>query len=458
MKSRALISIIVIVCILVGYNASAQTAYSGYFLEDYSYRFQMNPAFGGERNFVAMPGIGNLNLSTHGSLGVRDVIYPLDGKTVLFTNPGISVGEVMDNINDNNRIGSNIKIDLMTVGFSALGGYNNVSLSALANVETSVPGALFSLAKESITNKTYNIHHLYANANAYAQLALNHSRVIKQVPGLRVGATLKFLLGGGNIDILLHEAKLQLNENEWIGQTNADVYASVGGMRFDQKFSDKSQRDYVSGVNLDDGYKLNGFGMGLDLGAEYKWRDFSFSLSVLDFGFMRWGHTLHASTDGSQEINTDAYIFNVDDQADNSFSSEWDRFTGDLTKLYELHESEPLSSRTKMLGATLNIGVSYELPSYRKLHFGFVNSTRILGTYSWTQFRMSANVRPIKMLSIDVNGVAGTYGIGFGWMFNFHTTGFNLFAGMDHTLGKLSKQYVPLGANNAVNFGINFPI
>ncbi len=442
----------------IGLSAAAQTSYSGYFLENYAYRFQMNPAFGSERNFVAMPGMGNLNLATHGSLDVKDVIYPLDGKTVLFTNPGISTGEVMDNIKDRNRLGANVKVDIMTVGFKSFGGYSSVSLSALANVETSVPGSLFSLAKEGVTNKTYDIRHLYANANAYAQLALNHSREIKQVPGLRVGATLKFLLGGGNVDLRFNEARLQLNENEWIGQTNADVYASVGGMQFEKKLSDKSGREYVSGVNLDDGYKLNGFGTAIDLGAEYKWRDFRFSLALLDFGFMRWGKTLHASTDGTQQVNTDAYIFNVDDDAPNSFDKEWDRFTADLTKLYELHESSPISSRTRMLGATLNIAASYQLPAYRRLQFGFLNSTRINGSYSWTQFRLSANVRPIDLISVDVNGVAGTYGVGFGWMFNLHTTGFNLFVGMDHTLGKLSKQYVPLNSNNAVNFGINFPI
>lgn len=116
-----------------------------------------------------------------------------------------------------------------------------------------------------------------------------------------------------------------------------------------------------------------------------------------------------------------------------------------------------MNSRSKMLGATLNFGVDYEFPLYRRLNFGLLNSTRVNGCYSWTQFRLSADVNPINFLSVGVNGAVGTYGVAFGWMLNIHTTGFNLFAGMDHTVGKLSKQFIPLNSNNSFNLGINFP-
>ncbi|MCH5222014.1 MAG: hypothetical protein J1F05_06820 [Muribaculaceae bacterium] len=439
-------------------TVGAQTTYSGYFLEGYDYRYQMNPAIGNETMVVAMPAIGNFNVATHGSLNLKNIIYTLNGKTVLFTNPGISTSEVMSHVKDRNRLGLNTKIDLMSVGFKALGGYNVVSLSALANVETSVPGAFFSLAKEGLTNTTYDISNMFANVNAYGQIALNHSRDIKKVPGLRVGATLKVLVGVGNVDFDFKNAHLQLDENEWIAQTNADVYASVGGLRFDKKTSEKTGRDYVSGANLDGGFAPNGFGLGFDLGAEYKWRDFNFSLAILDFGFMSWGKTQHASTNGPHTVNTGAFTFNASGSAPNSFSNEWDRLSKDLEELYQLRDMGALSSRTKMLGATLNVGASYELPAYRKLHFGLLSTTRINGKYSWTQVRLSANVRPVKLLSVDINGVVGTFSGGFGWLFNFHAPGFNLFAGMDYTLGKLSKQGVPLNSNSAFNFGLNFPL
>lgn len=438
-------------------GVSAQTTYSGYFLDNYDYRYQMNPAFGNDKGFVSFPGIGNLNINMHGNLHIKDVIYSLNGKTVLFTNPGISESEAMSKFGNKNRIGSSEKIDILSVGFKGIGGYNTISLSAVANVDASVPGAFFSLAKEGVTNNTYEINNMFGNANAYAQLALNHSRDIKQVPGLRVGATVKFLLSGGNVDFRFNDAKLILGEDKWIARTNADIYASVGGLRFDMDHSNETGKDYVSGANLDDGYKIGGFGLGFDLGAEYKWSDWRFSAAVLDLGFINWGKTQWASTNGTQEVDTDAFIFNANNDAENSFDNEWDRLKDDVAKLYQLDNNGELSSRTRALAATLNFGAEYELPVYRRLHFGLLNSTKINGSYTWTQFRLSANVNPVNCFSADVNVVAGTYGIGFGWLLNFHTTGFNLFLGMDQMVGTLSKQGLPLNSNAAFNLGINFP-
>ena len=36
-------------------GATAQNTTSGYFLDNYNYRYHMNPAFGNDRNFVSMP-------------------------------------------------------------------------------------------------------------------------------------------------------------------------------------------------------------------------------------------------------------------------------------------------------------------------------------------------------------------------------------------------------------------
>lgn len=434
----------------------AQTTYSGYFLENYDYRYQMNPAFGNKKGFVSFPALGNLNVHVQGNLHLDEVLYKLNGKTVLFTNPGIEASEVMGNIGNKNRIGTSNKIDILSVGFKGIGGYNTVSVGVVADAEVSIPKSFFSLAKEGVTNDTYEIKDMFGQANAYAQVALNHSRDIKQVPGLRVGATLKVLLGGGFLDFRFNDAKLVLDQDKWVAQTNADIYVSAGKFKYEMDRSKETGKDYVSGGNLDDGFKLNGFGLGLDLGGEYSWNGFTFSAAVLDLGFISWNDIQWASTNGTQSVNTDSFTFNANDKAENSFDNEWDRLTDDVARLYQL-DNNGATSRTRTLAATVNLGAQWFLPSYRRLNFGILNSTRINGTYTWTQFRLSANVNPVNFLSANVNATAGTYGVGFGWLLNIHTTGFNFFAGMDHTVGTLAKQGVPLNSNVSVNFGINFP-
>ena len=105
----------------------------------------------------------------------------------------------------------------------------------------------------------------------------------------------------------------------------------------------------------------------------------------------------------------------------------------------------------------MNIGAEYTLPVYRKMAFGLLNTTRINGDYSWTDFRLSANWKAADVFSMGVNYAIGTYGSSFGWILNVHPGGFNLFLAMDHTMGKLAKQGVPLSSNLSATVGINFP-
>ncbi len=442
--------------------ANAQHTYSGYFLDGYTYRYEMNPAFGNKNNFVAMPGLGNINIAMRGNLHVTDVLYNVNGRTSLFTNPNVGTSEAMSKFSDRNRLGVNSKINIISVGFKGIGGYNTVTISANVNEDASLPKSFFQLAKEGISNKTYDIKNLDNYAEAYAAIALNHSHDIKEVEGLRVGATVKALIGIAALDLKMNEADLTLGKDGWIARTNADIYASIGGFSYDTKLytpegpNGGAPREYVSGGKIEN-FGINGVGFGVDLGAEYEWKDFKFSAAVLDLGLMAWGHTRWASTDGTQTINTDAYTFSANGDADNSFKNEFKNLKDDASKLYQLKDMGELDSRTRALATTLNFGVDYTLPYYRNLHFGLLSSTRINGRYTWTQVRLSANVAPVKIFSANVNLEAGTYGVGFGWMLNLHPKGFNLFLGMDRTPGKLAKQGVPLNSNANFNLGINFP-
>ena len=55
--------------------SSAQSLRSGYFLEGYTYRHLMNPAFSPERNYIAVPGIGNINVGAQSNVGLNTFIY-----------------------------------------------------------------------------------------------------------------------------------------------------------------------------------------------------------------------------------------------------------------------------------------------------------------------------------------------------------------------------------------------
>ena len=456
MKQKVIISAAMAAMILLPTALRAQDLSSGYFVEDYTYRYQMNPAFGNSQNFISMPALGNLNVGLHGNLGISDVLYNVDGKTTTFMNPKLSSDEVLKNINDVNRIGTLDKIGILSAGFKAFGGYNTVSINAVADVSVKVPGEMFNLLKNGVANKTYDLGDLRASGVAYGEIAFGHSRQVMK--GLRVGATLKFMLGGGYMDAHMRNANLVLGENEWTVTTDADLRSSVKGLTYKTKVNDRTGHRYVNGIDVD-GTGLNGFGMALDLGAVYETpvKGLTVSLALLDLGFISWNNDMLATTNGEKTFTTDKYTFNADDDAPNSFSKEWDRLRDDFSAIYELDDMGDQGGRTSMPHATLNIGVQYALPMYNKLTFGLLNTTRLAGDFTTTDFRLSANIAPCRIFSGGVNLGVSTFGASFGWVANLHLTGFNFFLGMDRVPGKLCKQGVPLSSNAQVTMGINFP-
>ncbi len=434
--------------------ALAQASYSGYYLDNYTHRYQLNPAMTDDsrKGFVTMPILGNMNIGMHGNLHVSSLVYNVDGKTVLFTHPDVPESKVMKNIHKSNELGASLNMDLLAFGFKAFGGWNGLTVSTVADATIGAPGSLFSLLKEGVENRTYDISDFGMSGTAYAKIQLNHAREIKQVPGLKVGAAAKVLLGFANVDGYFNKADLTLGQDTWTARTQADLYVNIAHAKFTYDYDDNGQR-YVDGIDMDN-IGLGGFGIGFDLGATYKWRDFEFNLALIDLGFINWSNTMLATTDGVHQIGTSDYTFGVEEgEAD----ATWDKMKEDIEQLYQLQDGGDIGSRTRSLRTTLNWGVRYTLPYYRRLTFGMVNSTRFNGQFTTTDFRFSANVNPVDCLSASANFAAGTYGVGFGWLLNLNVKGFNLFFGMDRTLGRLSKECVPLNSNAELNFGMNFP-
>ena len=435
---------------LLAAGASAQNTRTGYFNDQYLYRYEMNPALGNEKNFVGWLPLGNINVSMQGTLHLTDVLYNIDGRTTTFLNPGVSAQEVLGNLGANNRVGFDVKIPIVSVGFKALGGYNNVGINVRASGDVRVPKALFSLLKEGVSNQTYDINNVGGRADAFAEIVLNHSRDLTSE--WRVGGAMKFYVGAGAFNAKLDKAQLALGEDSWKITSEGSLAANIKNFMWKQ--NDKGLMD---GAHYDS-FGMNGFGIGFDLGAVYKpagLPDWEFSLAFTDLGFISWSNNELASTNGVKQFESDRYTFNVDDDATNSFKNEWEIMKDDLEALYEFDVMGDTGAKVRGIGATMNAGVNYTLPAYRKLNFGLLNTTRINGPYSWTDFRLSANVAPVKCFSASAAFSAGTFGVGFGWLANVHVPGFSFFVGMDHTMGKLAKQGIPTNSNASFNIGFS---
>lgn len=463
---KSIKSYITVAALALSATASAQNLNTGYFNDGYLYRHELNPAFGNDMNYVAMPALGNMNIGLNSNIGIDKIFFNVNGRTTTFLHPDVSASKFAGGINSENEITNNLKLQILGAGFKAWGGYNTIEVNVRENLGLTVPGSLLKMMKTGLTNKEYNISAFDAHADAYAEIGFGHSREI--IDGLRVGAKIKFLLGIANLDAEFNKAKLTLGENAYTADVNAKIQTSVKGLTYETETEmrgpqiDKNgnpiaqtEHKYVSGAEVD-GAGLNGFGLAFDLGAEYKLDDnWKFSAAVLDLGFINWSNNMVASTNGDKHFTTETFILDPNDEDQND--AHLDKMEEDLAALYELQDNGDKGSRTRAIGATLNFGAEYTPDFYDKMSFGLMNATRIAGNYSWTDFRLSTNVAPTKWVSASASFGVGTYGASFGWLLDVHPKGFNLFLAMDRTFGKFAKPMVPKSMNGSFSMGINFP-
>lgn len=448
-------------------HAMAQQLNSAYFTNDYKFRHTMNPAYGNEQNYVSMPGFGNVNVSTMGNFGYEDVIFdnpmfPSTSKDRLttFMNPYISTADALKGFNfGDNKILGDVSITVLSAGFKGFGGYNTIELNARTSFGMSMPYELFEFAKNT-GNRTYNIGNISANGQAFAELAFGHSRQINEK--LRVGAKVKLLFGAGRGDVNIDNVKADLAaDDKWTVSGHAKSEVSVKGFTYkteekEYKEEGRGTYQYVNDVDVD-GAGLGGFGLAFDLGGVYKINnDFTVSAALLDLGFIKWSNNMVAVNGGEEFVFNGFHDVAVnEDRGGSTLSMQGDKYSDQLADFANLQDKGDEGGRTTGIGATLNLGCEYTLPVYRKITFGVLSSTRFRGDYSWTEARVSANWTPLKWIDGGVNMAFGSYRNSFGWVLNFHPKGYNFYVGMDHTLGKVSKEFIPLNSNAAVSVGMS---
>ncbi len=458
-------------------GASAQAApRSAYFMDGYTYRHELNAAFMGERNYISIPALANIDVALFSGVGVNDFLFKNSEynpgspyKLTSFMSPNVPADVFLNGLHNNNHINLNFDLTILSAGFKAWGGFNTISIGAHADAGVNLPKDLFRFMKLGQTgpDTRYNFKDIDINASAMAEIALGHSRRITDK--LTAGAKLKVLLGVGNVNGHINNMDVRMSDEQWLVSADGEIKMAAGsGLYVPTKLEagstiDKpSEADLIEWNDIDyDSFGLSGFGLGIDLGATYQLLpELQLSAAVNDLGFMSWSHGVTGRT------GLDAWTFegfqNVAISSDqpgyeeNKLSEQLDNIWDDVQDAILIHRTGQDEGYTKALHATIHLGAEYTMPFYRGLTGGFLFSTYIAGCQSWTEGRFYANCKPTKWFDCTVNYGASTYGSSFGWMLNFHPKGFNFFIGSDHQFFKVTPQFLPVGnATASINLGFN---
>lgn len=445
---------------------SAQELRTSYFMETSNYRHQMNPALLDSPYFGMF--FSNINVGMTGNIGAKQFIFDTNGlpgytgnyRYTTFMDPNVDAKTFLNKLHDKNRFDLYLNYNLFSVGFKAWGGVNLLELNLRSNTNLTLPKGLFEFAKTAGEKEHYEFGGLGMRTQNYMELALGHSRDINKQ--WRVGGKLKFLIGAAYADFTADNVTLDMTEDAWRIQSNAQMKASLLKSDVIHEDPSKNSADGRPRVKeLDNfGFSLPGFGIALDLGVTYKpIENLTLSAAITDLGFISWKNTHHASSQGDYTFDgfNNIYIGSDKDQTED-IDDQFDQIGDDLEEMFSVYD-DGTKTATQALAATLNVGAEYKLPAYDKLKFGFLYTSRIHGKYSWHQGMLNVGVRPVKWFECNVNGAVTSTGVTAGGMLSLKAPHFNFYIAADRFFSKMGKQGVPLNSSNGnITFGMTFPL
>lgn len=438
--------------LLVTVVSSAQSASSGYFLEGYSQRYQLNPAFAPERTvFMAIPALSNLQVDAQSSVGLANFLFESKSKPGMLTtfmSPDISSAEFLDKLPKAAQFNVGLNMDILALGIGGRNGFTTFNIKLRNNQKISLPKDLFGFMKASFSSGNYMIENTNVNSITYAEISLTHSHKIGE--NLTVGLGLKFLDGIEYVDLNIDEIDARLGEEEWLVKSNGTLKASIPGVKY------KYDAENHSLDGIEDGYSFkapSSYGFAVDLGAEYDFKDLveglKVSASICDLGFINWGGVSTFATDNTEYVKFEGFNnYKPDGDNDETMDKVSDDFK-DMVKLYQKGDNE---KEKIALDATFRLGAEYQMPFAQWLSAGELLTFRT-GLYSYFESRTSVTMSPCGWFDISGNFAASTMGTSMGLLLNLHPGGINFFLAVDRLKAEFNPQFVPLH-----DFGLNFSL
>ena len=430
---------------------SAQNFRTGYFLDGYMYKYQLNPAFQGERGFLALPVIGETSVGVEAKISGAALAYPsVDGSSVSwFTDSEVSMDEFMSKIDKFNPVNESFDMNLFAIGFRAKNTYHTLDFSVRGQANEYIPGDAFRLAKDLAAgtekNNTYNLSNWSANINTFIQAAYGFSVKIKDVAS--IGFRAKFLLGAESVYSDLSDLRISFAQDKYTLNATGNVVVSPYLNNMLEGNAGSTPNEILKPI-----FSTPSIGAALDFGFSVDFlKHFTFSGSVLDLGFISWKKsTLYDFNSSNWEL-----AYTKIEGEDGGLDSSVGQITSTIGEV-----AKAQNEYRHNLGFTTLLGLEFRVPFYTRISFGVLGTHRYEGVHSWTEGRFSVNYAPFRWFSLSGNYAMSTFGESYGAAVNLHPKGFNLFLGIDSfkPLLNTAAGYIPMDElNTNVKLGLTFP-
>lgn len=431
-----------LVLMLLPLSMSGQALRGSYFFDSSIQRVKMNPAFSPKTNFVSVPVLGDMSINLNSNIGVSNFIFPKNGELYTYLNQNVTSEEFMAVMPSQPKIQMSFDTDILGLGlYISPKDFIYVDVAERFDLRMNVPSELFLFLKEGMSQpeQTYNFNNFSIRQDAYLQVAAGYKRDLGDlVPGLSVGARIKFLMGVDKVDMRINRASVYMSQDKWELTTDAEGTIYGKGVEFAQPEEEGDMPSIkLEPANLG----LAGFGMAIDLGAEYKLDldipvidGVNFSASVTDLGTILYSdrNVLKLQSKGTAAFNGLKDI-NAEFDVDESLK----KITADFMALANFEEVPDAKGGGSAITPKAYIGV--EAPMLNNLM-----SVGLLYSYMYgiSDMTLSYNLKVKNVFNVGLNysflNTARTIGLILEYV---PRSGVAIFLGTDY----LNMQYTPQG-------------
>lgn len=430
--------------LLFALGAAAQNP-TAYFMEGSTFRSQLNPAFAPLRGYANIPVLGGIQINACGNIAMDNLLFPRDGRLVTLLDSSVSASDALGNLKSDNLLGLDTRVNIIGVGSFTSNHKNfwSFDFNLRANGDTNFPYSFFEFIK---LGKEGSIRDLGITTDSYAEAAFSYSFPLLN-DRLYIGVRGKFLIGLLRAQVGYDRFDVTLQGDRWAVDTEGSIAISAAG----SALNEEADRNSFEPGDVDiHPTKPTGYGFAVDLGATYDiLPNLQVSLAVNDLGFISWGKNNTVAGRSAQQLEFTGVTI-PDDGSDPTPD-----FDLEMLKFEQLDGT----SSTRMLRATINAGIEYEVWRH-KIGIGLLYSARIREYTTMHNITASVNFHPVRWFTLTgsysaIDNRGGAVGLGLnlcpGWI--------NFFLATDVLLVKHTPQWVPVKQSN-MNFtlGIGIPI
>ena len=415
--------------LLLSVRSSAQELKSAYFLDDYVYKYEINPAMHDAKNTQVFVGFGlnDIGIKAQTNIGVNNFLFPVDGQLLLFMNDKISKEKFLSGIPDAGAIANlDFNLSLLSFGFK-IGKHGFLSFDTRLRSATNAALSkdFFGQLKGIQISSSKGTHYEFQSVGLTNQEILEQSvsGSFEVAKNLRLGITLKGMMG-----LAAAAAKAEnvcvdfVDDDVAVASANTEMYLASKLVSFPKTADGYDFEHPAIGK-----FGLAGFGGAVDLGISWE-SDFGLDLSaaVLDLGAMMWNKNLS----GSKVLDHQ--------------TMEGENVTDYVNQVFGITDVPQKS--VDMLAPTVNGCVRYHMPFYKGLSVGFEGSY----TFKTKRYdaRLGLTLSPTRWFSVTANYGWTDFGATFGAAMNLRPGPFTFFVGAETCFYKFTPQGLPVGPLN----------